>query len=527
MRKDASTLVDRPRAGMGRVDPAPSPGVTRPLYRIDVLCAAIGLTGLVEYFRARAGFSNGPISGLILPALCFLIWPAYRLRALGWSRELWGRVEAFSDGSGRIPWMAAAVFVTAPSWLLYLSNQVALPSGDTAPVIPTAISILKEGNAELGEFFGAGGKIDFLRREGRVPRCFQARPNGIYSAYPSGMVPFSVAVAGLSTLSDANLDSPAAHLHLEKMTASMVAALSVGLFFLIGLRLAPPAVAWVVSAILAAGSGLFSTVGMTLWQHGGVIFWSLTILLIEFRRVGRASRWDSAFQGFACAMLVTCRLSSISFLVPLGLWVLAREPRRAASIVAVSGLAYLPWAWANQATYGNPFGPSTGFLAGKLWSLRPWEPLSGVLFSPARGLLIYQPWLILALASAIPSVRSRVASLGSPLDPPGWASFCGSAIVLHLLLISAWGCWWGGWCWGSRLVVEIVPIGALLCLRPVTALWASRRGRALVVALGLLGVLVQIPAVYFDAGRWNATADVPDDLWSWSRAPFLDWYRGR
>jgi hypothetical protein len=527
MRKDATTLGVRPDAGMGRIDPAPDREPTRSLYRIDVLCAAVGLTAIVEHFRARAGYSNGPIFGLILPALCFLAWPAYRRRALGWSRDLWVRAEAFSNGSGRIPWMAAAVFVMAPSWLLYLSNQETHGEADTVPVVPTAISVLKEGNGDISEYFGANSKIKYLRRDGRVPLCFQVRPDGVYSSYPSGMVPFAVAVAGLSTLSDANLDNAPAHLHLEKMTASLVAALSVGLFFLIGLRLGPPLAAWVVTAILAAGSGLFTTVAMALWQHGGVILWSLAILLVEFRRVDRPSRWDSAFQGFACAMLVTCRLSSISFLVPFGLWVFVRDPRRAIVIVALSGLAYLPWAWANQATYGNPFGPSTGFLVGGLWSIHLREPLAGVLFSPSRGLLIYQPWLILPMTLALSSVRGRVASLGRPLGPPGWAFFCGSAIVFQVLLVSAWGCWWGGWCWGSRLVVEIVPLGALLCVRPVAALWGSRRGRTLVVGLALLGVLAQIPAVYFNAGRWNATAEVPDDLWSWSRAPFLGWHPRR
>src|SRR5258708_6680515 len=104
MRKDATMFGVRARPGAVRIDPTPE--ASRSLYRIDLLCAGVGVTALVEHFRARAGYSNGPFLAMILPALCFLVWPAYRDRAMGWFRELWGRLDAFSNGSGRIPWMA-------------------------------------------------------------------------------------------------------------------------------------------------------------------------------------------------------------------------------------------------------------------------------------------------------------------------------------------------------------------------------------------------------------------------------------
>lgn len=494
---------------------------------LDVLSVVVGLVALFEHFRARAAYSTAPLHGLILPALVCLISGRYRRRMRAGFHHQWSKIEAYSAGVGRAPWLAVLVFAAVPAWLLDLSNERTLGAIDTRPVVPTAISLVTEGNWELGEYYEPGRREVSLRsKDGQIPLCFQARPHGIYSSYPAGMLPFAVFVSGLSSLCDANLDNVEVQRRLEKMTAAVVAACSIGLFFLIALRLAPPSPAWISTAILSVGSGMFTTASMGLWQHGGIIFWSLLVLLLEFSRTNRPSRWDLAIQGFACAQLVTCRLTSIAFLVPFGLWMFARSPRRALSVVALAVVAYLPWAWAYWGTYENLFGPSTGFLSGGLWSLDLVGPLLGVLVSPGRGLLIYQPWLLLPLTLLLPSVRARLPSLSAPFAPTGWVPFCLAVICCQVLLISAWGCWWGGWCWGSRLVVEIVPMGALICVRPIAALWESRRGRALVVSLALLGVMAHVPAVYFNAFRWNATARFPEDTWSWSHPPFLDWHLG-
>ena len=183
----------------------------------------------------------------------------------------------------------------APAWLLDLSNQRTLGAIDTQPVIPTAISLVTEANWELGEYLEPGRrKVNLLDREG-LPLCFTVRPDGIHSYYPAGMVPFALAVVGISALVDGNLDNLEVHRHLEKMTAAMVWAASIGLFFLIALRWPWPA-AWISTALLAIGSGLFTTVSMGLWQHGGIIFWSLTILLVEFRDGRAAGTGDPGFR---------------------------------------------------------------------------------------------------------------------------------------------------------------------------------------------------------------------------------------
>src|SRR5204863_8925176 len=116
--------------------------------------------------------------------------------------------------------------------------------------------------------------------------------------------------------------------------------------------------------------------------------------------------------------------------------------------------------------YGTLLGPSSGQLAGWNWSFANAGSLTAVLLSPGRGLLVYQPWIMLIALNLLPDLRGDRIAPDRAAAPPGWAAYCIGALVLHLALISSWKCWWGGYCWGSRLAAEAVPLMALLCLKP-------------------------------------------------------------
>jgi hypothetical protein len=207
-----------------------------------------------------------------------------------------------------------------------------------------------------------------------------------------------------------------------------------------------------------------------------------------------------------------------------------RSPRRALVTAAIAAVAYLPWVALYQALYGNPLGPATIVMNATqrgLWYFGRLKTLVGVLFSPARGLFVYQPWAILALAPLLPCVGRKADTSISPAAPRGWAGFCAVAIAIHAVLISSWHDWSGGWCWGSRLMTDVLPLLGLLCVTPIAALGSSRNGRRFLIGIGILGILPHIPGAFLgSATLWNAASDQANDLWSWSRAPFLCLSRG-
>jgi hypothetical protein len=413
--------------------------------------------------------------------------------------------------------------VVLPGLLLFLSNDRNLDSADTWPVIPTAYELVTRGTWQLDAVVDQAPES--YRIGGELPYCTLRRGHGIYSSYPAGMVVFALPMVAVASAAGADVASFKVQKHLEKWIASCVAALSLGIFFLLALHLARALSAWLATFLLASGSVMFSTCSQNLWQQTGVVFWVLSILLLEFRQALGYSAGRTLLQGICCAMMLACRLSAAVFILPFGIWLLCRAPRRALAVAVLSAVAYLPWAWLYFSVYGTVLGPSQAQFVGFVWSRELAHAWAGVLFSPSRGILVYQPWLLLLIPAIYFARRPvhDVAQCDVPV-PEGWTWLCVTVIALHTGLIAAWNCWWGGNCWGSRLAAEIIPLGALLCARPIAVSWQSGPGRQFVVALALLSFSLHASAMYLRADRWNNVHDLSHDtavLWSWPDAPFL------
>ena len=506
--------------GMGR-----SVRATRTGRVLDWLSLALGMIGLVLMFAARADYSRWPLLGLLLPLVRLGLSHSYRTGFQDACRALWNSAETFSSQSGPLPLMAAAVFVVLPVFLFYISNGTILGAVDTVPVIPSAVSIVREGNWDLSEFHRLGRSRIPQDLEAALPGCYQKISGGIYSAFPSGMVSFAVPVTSMARLCGADLDRRLVHLRLEKITAALVASFSLGLFFMAACCLGSTPAAMVATGLLAISSGLYTTVGLGLWQHGGVVFWILTALLVELRSSGRPTRLGTVIQGIACAGLLMCRPTAALLVAGLTIWIFLHSPRRALETLAVAAAAYLPCLLMYFMIYGNVFGPATinGNMSGEFWHPGRIETMAGVLVCPARGLFVYQPWAILAFLSLRPRTRALAVEFGYRPGPSGWIGFCLSITAAHCLVISAWHDWSGGDCWGSRLLTDILPLLGLACVPAIAALWSRPRARVVIVALGVVGALTHLPCAYMNAAAWNHVTDHTSDLWSWSHPPFLYW----
>jgi hypothetical protein len=518
-----------PRAARPRATRAGPPG-GRNWAVADFLVAGLGVFAALLCLRAKGNYAAAPWFGLIAPAVLLLASAGYRSRAGAALRASMDSLAEFRRRGGTPPWKAGLLLAVLPAILVDFSNNDLEGSGDTRPVIPTAVSLVTQGNWDLDEFdrpgrpdnlFGRGPGLayDLTRRHGRV-----------YSAYPAGMVALATPVVALARVAGADLASVPVQARLEKIVATLVEATSLGLFLLIAARLAPIPPAILATAILGLGSGMFSTVAQGAWQHGGIVLAMLSVLLAEVAREGGPGRLGILAQGVACGLLPSFRLTAASFLLPFGAWMLRKSPRRALAVVSLAAVVYLPWAAFYLSTYGSLFGPSTSQMDGSSWTTQIGWPLVGLLASPGRGLLVYQPWVVLAVLAFVPQIARSAGSQGVSSGPRGFMTLCAMTVAAHLLLISAWKIWYGGYCWGSRLVVETQPLLALLALPGLAVLWSTRRGRTTIAALAIAGALMQVPGVYLRACRWNIAVGVdvhPESVWSWSDPPFLAPWHGK
>jgi hypothetical protein len=173
-----------------------------------------------------------------------------------------------------------------------------------------------------------------------------------------------------------------------------------------------------------------------------------------------------------------------------------RRDIRGVGLASLVGfLALLPELVYNAVRTGSPFVASTGkqFESGGIGGNFV-EGFSGLLAAPNRGLFVFAPVLLLAVA--VPFAWSR-------LDAP-WRRLVvifGMASVLYLaLLANLRG--WGTFGWGPRYLVPVLPFFFLLAVLAGEAQWVRRR--RVVIGLGAVSAILTLGPVLVN---WNATSD--------------------
>ncbi len=212
----------------------------------------------------------------------------------------------------------------------------------------------------------------------------------------------------------------------------------------------------------------------------------LGAFLAALRVRDRGGARDGALLGLACVAVLWIKLAALALLVGLAPVVLLGGLRKrrgaiaAAAGVFVAGVA--AFAWLNHVRFGSPF--DTGYAT----SVKFTHPLvSGIvelLVSPAGGLLLYSPVLLLAAPGLVVLAR-RDGALAA-----GILLTTAAALVLY----GMWCSPLGGDVWGSRY---LLPLCALLGLPVVLgAIGPWQRGgwrRGALCALVAFSAALQVP----------------------------------
>ncbi len=143
-------------------------------------------------------------------------------------------------------------------------------------------------------------------------------------------------------------------------------------------------------------------------------------------------------------------------------------------------------AWYNWLRFGSAL--TTGYLPEERFATPFLVGFYGLILSPGKGVLWYNPLLFAALVAWPAFFRRHRAE----------ALLAASMVLVGVAFYASWFLWWAGHGWGPRFLVTILPF-ALLSLAP--ALEAASRRRALALVLGVLvlvSVAVQVLAVTVD-----------------------------
>ncbi len=392
-----------------------------------------------------------------------------------------------------------------PAWANRLDNHW---------YVPTSLSLLAEGNAELSEYRG----IEGFRRSYRIKRIKDLD----YNYFPIGTSLVTLPVVALGALIYAETPQPEKASRIADLSADVMAALAVVVFFLIARLLGSGlGICLASSLVFAWASPQLSIHGGGLWSHNTSSFLFLVSVWLVLRQDGRAA-WTS---GVSAGLAIISRPTSVLWVGLLGVFLWCRDRRHAFGftvLVAFAGALFTAWSVSAFGALRAPY-----FRQSSLSFEHFWEALAGHLVSPNRGLFVFCPILLLAPLGGYLALRRRGQDRRYVLLHALLVAYC----LLQWAFLSTFEKWWGGGSFGPRLLAEAIPAWCLLLVPVFEALKGLRGIRKWSAACGLTILLsaslfVQYrgatdPAVYGWNSKPRRVDRFPSRIWDWQDLQIL------
>jgi len=469
------------------------------------------------------------------------------------------RVDAGRRGERR-----TAVFLALAGLVVYNLNFRVIQDGDTVParLLPfalwRAVSVSLDAVAELAATVPPGKPYH------EAYWLYRSPAGHLYSTYP---IATPVLVAPLYAPAVAYLNRRGwepwrlqnTSLRVEKLAASLIAALSVGLFYLLARRGADRQRAILAAVAYGFATGTWVISSQALWLHGLA---ELLVVCALLAATARPSVATLAAAGLACGLLAVNRPPDAALAAGFLFYLLVRHRRLALWAPAAAVAAAAPFLLYNFAVFGHWAGGYAWAVSGKHPFLsHPVLPgLAGLLLSPGKGLLIFSPFLWFLACRVMrrpapagersgpgmaavreppptrsaPPVRPFQARSATPQEgceicrPDPLLEWAAVAAILVQLYIFARADFRAGACYGPRYLTDIVPVLVWL-LVPVVARLRGWGLRAFVVAVAA-GIAIQaVGAFCYPRGRSDDRFYPPGldrmviapSVWSLRNAPFL------
>jgi hypothetical protein len=408
---------------------------------------------------------------------------------------------------------ARALLLFVLLFAAYNANGREMGNYDSQPTKFAARELLLRGTLALNYVVGAAPQL--TERPAFVPSR-DGRYRSAYSPVPA------VAAAAVSwplwKAGVIDIRQPLGPNVIAKLAASTLTAAAVVMAFVTARRWLPPWRAWLVAAALGLGTGYWSTVSQTLWQHETAIFGlALAVLAFSARDPGAAGLVvvgaGLAVAGMSRPQLAPAVLAILAGCVVRAGW------RRALPALAIAGAGAAVLLGLNLYWFGNPLGamPILEALHPRVHAtegtFRPsLSGFAGLWISPSRGLLIFSP------VAAAAALGAREAVRGGWHSPVRW---CAAAALAQYVLYASYAVWWGGHTFGPRYMLDVLPLLVPLAAAGLAAHRPGRAAAAVAAALAAWSVAVAaLGAFVFPHERWNLLPrDVDrhhERLWDWS-----------
>ena len=301
---------------------------------------------------------------------------------------------------------------------------------------------------------------------------------------------------------------------MEKLSASLIAALSASLLYRVLRRRATMSIALLLTFAYAFGTSTWMIGSQALWQHGMAELLIVSALLVL---TGRCTAPRAIAAGLLCGLIAGNRPPDLILAAALGAYGLLWARRRAALLVAAAALP-MGLVLLYNLTVAHHFAGAYGSAGKAAFFDHDLLPgIGGLLFSPTRGLFVFSPFLLFLVLALwhLPRDRGeRVLTLAMSVG-----------IVLQLFLYAK-ADWRGGVSWGPRFLTDLLPLLVWMLVPVVVAL--GEMGRGFFVLAVTAAVMIEAIGAFYYTGASDrdifAVASGPDEMkaaWDWRNAPFI------
>ena len=316
----------------------------------------------------------------------------------------------------------------------------------------------------------------------------------------AGLLALPVAAALKPFVSPLDGD-PTVPWRIGKFVAAATVAGTAVFLFLAALSWLTPSASFILAMLFGLGTCAFSVSSQNLFQHGpaGLFLAMGTYFLIR----KPAASFGLAGLAYTCAM--ACRPTCVLVVLVMVAWFAIRDRHAllrfclgALPVTLLLGI----YGWH---TFGDPFSVGQSVVAGQVAMSKTGNPgiwqtpflvgAAGLLLSPARGLLVYSPVVVVALWGMGRVWRDPVWTTLRPLTVAAVALFIPAALRFD---------WWGGWSYGYRPILESVVLLAFLAIPMVAWVQAKRWRLAMVGVLAAWSIGTQVLGAFaYDLRGWN------------------------
>jgi hypothetical protein len=379
----------------------------------------------------------------------------------------------------------------ALSFLVLIANGRAIGSGDTNAMERTAAALVERGSVVLQD-------------QGTPDPFTLAVPGGRVSIYP--VLP-ALLSAPLFFVFRVFFDLNFAGLQIAgKLSAAFFASLAMALMARSFSRRVSGRLALGSALLLVTGTSVYST-AQALWQHPVVLLF-LVIALGALERLDGAGASDAQLPAMVASLALALAAASRPAVIPmcalLFLYLVMRERAQAVRLVAIAGVPVLCIAGYNTVFFGAPWIFGREGVSARFFSALPGS-LAGLLISPARGLLVFTPLVLVGFFGLFSQGRRSFARVLM------------AAAAVHFIFVACWNEWPGGESFGPRMLTDLLP--ALLYFLPEGLAALPKPG----LLLGAASVAMQLLGGWTYDYRWERLhqrgSDFDAALWSWSDSP--------